>query len=113
MLWLIITIIGVALAGGTYVGSLHLKNESPPANIALVHGVIGSTGLLLLAGLMILKQDYTLLLAAGTFVVVICGGIYLFSFRKKKSTPPKSAIAIHALMALLAFALLIYTGLFP
>lgn len=110
MLWLITTMIAVSLAGGGYVASLHRRNEPPRKKIALVHGVIGITAALLLAGLMILQQDYTLLPAVGTFVVVIFGGTYLFSFRSKTSPAPGSAIAIHGVLALLAFGLLIYTG---
>ncbi len=110
MIWLVTAPLLVALLGGAYVGSLHLANRPPPAKVALIHGIIGTIGAALLAVLVWWRGGGSLVPSAAIFGVVIAGGVYLFSFRKREALPKKSAVLIHAAAAVIAFGLFVYGG---
>lgn len=110
MLIFISVLFFIALAGGSYVASIHFKNKFPSPKVALIHGLVGSVALILLIGIMSMNQDFTLAPALCLFVIVILGGLFLFSFRNKKSGPPKPVIIIHGSLAVLAFSTLLYLG---
>ena len=110
MIWLTGALLLIALGGGSYVASLHFRGAPPPGKIALAHGVLGTLGAALLAVLAIQRADAALLPALAVYGVLIAGGLYLFSFRKKEAGPPRSAIAIHGAVAIIAFGLFVYGG---
>ncbi|HEY5372425.1 MAG TPA: hypothetical protein VIK01_02005 [Polyangiaceae bacterium] len=76
--------------------------------MALVHGALAATGLVLLT-LAVLGAGgpQPARLALGLFVVAALGGFVLFSFHLRKKQLPMGIIMVHALVAIAAFLMLL------
>jgi hypothetical protein len=108
MLPIAVGLFAVAALGGVTLAVLHFTKKNLPIGLALVHGLLGASGLvvLLLAvmqGGTPAKAAYALIL----FVGAALGGFYLFSFHLRKKALPSPVVIIHALVAVIAFGLLL------
>lgn len=108
MLPIAVGLFAVAAVGGLTLAVLHFRKKTLPLGLALLHGVLGASGLvvLLLAvmkGGAPAKASYALVL----FAVAALGGFYLFSFHLRKKLLPSPVVIIHALVAVTAFGLLL------
>jgi hypothetical protein len=100
--------------GGVVMGFVRLgRGLNPPSWLAMVHGLLAASGLTLLlyafftAGLPGLA-GWALLL----FVVAAAGGLVLnIGYHAKAALLPKGIVVVHALVAVVAYALLLMTVL--
>jgi len=109
-MFLIIAAVLFALGalGGLYMATLSFKGKPLPAAIALVHGLAGATGLvLLLVGVLAGMGGGTAQVALVILVVAALGGFYLVSFHIKKKQHPRAVIVIHASVAVIGFLTLL------
>jgi hypothetical protein len=109
-------IFAIAAVGGLFMAYIHFaKNRNPPVAVAVIHGAAGATALLILA-YFVYTMGATPLLAwsLGLFVVAALGGFFVASFHLRNMRLPSAGVVIHALVAVVAFLLLlyaIYTGM--
>ena len=108
MLPIAVGLFGIGAVGGLTLAVMHFSKKSLPMGLALVHGLLGAAGLVVLL-LAVLhggapaKAAYALIL----FAVAALGGFYLFSFHLRKKSLPSSVVIIHAIVAVTAFGLLL------
>ena len=99
---------GVAALGGVLLVYLRVTNKPLPLPLALLHGALAATGLVLLAiGVFGTGGPEQARLALGLFVLAALGGFVLFSFHLRKKQLPMGVIMIHALVAVAAFLILL------
>jgi hypothetical protein len=108
MLSIAVGLFAVAAIGGLTLAVLHFRKKSLPLALALLHGLLGASGLVALLWAVMqggapAKAAYALTL----FVVAALGGFYLFSFHLRKKALPSPVVIIHALVAVTAFGLLL------
>jgi hypothetical protein len=104
----------LAIIGGLSMAALHFMHRNIPLLLGLGHGALAATGLILLV-LVVFGQSQPgmLAVAAGTFVVAALGGAGLLSFALRGRRLPTSLLFLHALLALLGYALLLSVALTP
>jgi hypothetical protein len=103
------TLFAVAALGGITMAIMRFSGRSlPPMSLALVHGLVAAAGLisLILAVIGTVMSGYATV-ALGGFVLAALGGFALFSFHLRKEALPLPLIAVHALVAVISFALLL------
>ena len=99
---------GVAALGGLLLVYLRVTGKPLPLPLALVHGAVAATGLVLLAiAVFGAGAHEQARLALGLFVVAALGGFVLFSFHLRKKQLPMGIIMVHALVAIAAFLILL------
>ncbi len=108
MLLVAIGLFAVAAVGGLTLAVLHFRRKNLPLPLALLHGLLGASGLAVLIWAVVqggvsAKAGYALVL----FLVAALGGFYLFSFHLRKKILPSAVVVIHALVAVSAFSLLL------
>lgn len=108
MLFAAVGLFAVSALGGLVLAVLHFKKKDLPLPLALVHGLLGASGLVaLLLAVMSGGAPAKAGLALTLFVVAALGGFFLFSFHLRKKRLPSPVVLIHALVAVLAFAILL------
>jgi hypothetical protein len=99
----------VAAIAGLTIAFIRLNGRDfPPMWLALLHGAFAASGLVALAMVVIgggAAQPARI--ALGGFVLAALGGFFLFSFHLRRRALPVPLIAIHGLVAVVAFALLL------
>jgi hypothetical protein len=109
MLSVALGLFAVAAAGGVLMVLLRVRNQAnPPLGIALLHGALAATALVLLL-LQVANGAATGTLpwaSTGLFVVAALGGFVLLSIHLSGRTIPLSVVGIHATVAVLGFLLL-------
>ena len=116
-MYLIIAAVLFALGalGGLFMAVRSFSGQSIPVPVAVLHGVLGATGLvLLLIGVLAGMGGGTARIALIVLVVAALGGFFLLSFHVKKERHPKAVIVVHALVAVVGFLTLltaIYQGM--
>lgn len=102
-----LSLFGIAALGGLYMAVRILAGSGAPLALSLVHAALGAGGIVLLyLGISEGQVGGIGWLALVLFIVAALGGFYLASFRLGSAFPPKTVVAIHALVAVTAFALL-------
>src|SRR5687768_14102761 len=99
----------IAAAGGLVMAFIHFKqNKNPPVALAVLHGILAATALLILIwGVLQLGATPVLAWSLGLFVVAALGGFFLASFHLRKLRLPSPVVVIHASVAVVAFVLLL------
>ena len=101
-------IFGLAAAGGLLLAVMRVGNKPLPLPLALLHGALAATGLVLLAVSVFGGGAADgARLALGLFVVAALGGFLLFSFHLRKKQLPLGVMVIHAVVAVAAFLILL------
>lgn len=99
----------IAAVGGAVMAAAIFQGRMPPAAIAVLHGVLGATGLGLLAWLWLQGgAAETLAIGLGILVVAALGGFYLLSFHLRGKAHPQAVVVIHALAAVGGVGVLAY-----
>ena len=94
--------------GGLYMATRSFSGQSIPVPVAVLHGLAGATGLvLLLVGVLAGMGGGTARIALIVLVVAALGGFYLLSFHIRKERHPKAVIVVHALVAVVGFLTLL------
>lgn len=103
-----IIVLAVAALGGAGAAIMHLKQIKVPVAIAFVHGGLAATGLVLaILGYLENTTSGLLLSAVIVLVVAALAGFYLFSQRSREKGLPKGPLALHVVIGLTGFALLL------
>lgn len=94
--------------GGLYMAVSHFRGRSWPLGLAVVHGLLGASGLVLLAWAVYRAGSAGhLLIALILFVVAALGGFVLFANHLRGRSLPSPVVIVHALVAVIAFVLLL------
>ncbi|MBI3896967.1 MAG: hypothetical protein HY308_01565 [Gammaproteobacteria bacterium] len=109
MLTIAAVLFAVAALGGLVMAYIHFKHDrNPPGALAALHGIVGATALvILLIAVATTGAGGRAAWALGLFVAAALGGFYLVSFHVRKRRLPSQVVVIHALVAVVAFALLL------
>ncbi len=102
-------VFAIAAAGGLALAGLRLSGkELPPMWLAIVHGLVAATGLVLLIAAVAGATVPTLAkVALGGFVVAALGGFALFANHLRGKALPVPLVLVHGLVAVLAFVALL------
>lgn len=108
MLMTAIILFAVAAVLGVVLASSHIKGKVPPIALALVHGILAASGLVITILAVVRAADagigvYSLV----CFVIAALGGFVLISLHLRKRELPIGLIIVHGLMAVVGFALLL------
>jgi hypothetical protein len=107
MLNIAILLFALSAAGGLLLATLHFRGKNRPWPLAILHGLLAATGLvILLVALAGGGAPEHAKLAAILFVAAALGGFLLFAYHLQKKTLPSLVVVIHAAMAVTAFVIL-------
>jgi hypothetical protein len=100
----------IAAVGGVVLAAMRLKHQPMPASLAMAHGSLAATGvvLLIIAMAVCVKCSAVLTTALVLFLVAAAGGVFMaaaFSMRKKAIPIP--LMLVHGSLAVIAFLLLL------
>jgi hypothetical protein len=96
--------------GGLFLAVRSLKKQSIPVSVAILHGLFGASGLvLLLIGVLAGLGGDRARIALVVLLIAALGGFYLLSFHLRKQTHPRAVIVVHALVAVIGFLTLLTT----
>jgi hypothetical protein len=109
MLQVAIVLFALAALGGLVMLYFHFKkNRNPPGALAALHGILAATGLgLLLWFAVTTGAQGRLMLVLVLFVLAALGGFFLVSYHVRNARLPSPVVIIHALVAVVAFLLLL------
>ena|SRR5690348_8719151 len=94
--------------GGLFMAVRSFGGQSIPVPVAVLHGLAGATGLvLLLVGVLAGMGGGTARIALIVLVIAALGGFFLLSFHIRKERHPKAVIVVHALVAVVGFLTLL------
>ena len=103
-----VLLFAIAAVGGLVLAILHFKGKDRPLALALLHGGLGATALVLL---LISASSGAVpghaKLVVGLFLAAALGGILLFSFRLRKVPLSSPVVLIHGGVAATAFVILL------
>lgn len=109
--WTII-LFGVAALGGIALAVMHFRNRPLSMPLALIHGAVAATALVILLILALGATGTGLAKAALVgFVIAALGGFFLFSFHVRKMRLPSTVVVIHALVAVASFVALLMVAM--
>jgi uncharacterized membrane-anchored protein len=109
MLTVAAVLFAIAALGGLAMAYIHFKKDrNPPGALAALHGVLAATALVILLWVVVQTSvSASITWALGLFVVAALGGFFLVSYHIRKQRLPSPVVVIHALVAVVAFALLL------
>ena len=104
LMFLLTALGGLVMAGIRFAG-----RRNPPSWLAMAHGLLAAAGLTLLVyAVLVSDVPRSAVIAAVLFVLASAGGVVLNLAYHLKGVPlPKSLTIVHALLAVVAFALLL------
>lgn len=108
-MWLIIILFALAALIGVTMAVAAFQGKFPPVPSAVLHGLLAASALVLLL-IAVLSQGAAgpAAWALGLFVIAALGGFTLaFGFHARKKPLPKPFVAVHALVAVIGFLLLL------
>ena len=99
----------IAALGGLVMFYIHFKKDrNPPGALAALHGILAATALgILLWAVVTSGLGGLVAWALGLFVAAALGGFFLVSYHLTKRRLPSPVVVIHALVAVVAFLLLV------
>lgn len=102
-----LALFAVTALGGLILALRVFSGGTPPWALSLLHGAFGAAGLvtlyLAIAGTGASQLAW---ISLGLFVAAALGGFFLASFHLRGKPHPKAIVAVHALVAVTAFAIL-------
>ncbi len=108
MLLTAVILFGIAALGGLVLATLHFRDKTIPLPLALLHGLVGASGLATLGWAVFgLGVGSAAAASLGLFVLAALGGFFLFSYHLRQQRLPSPVVIIHALVAVSAFLLLV------
>jgi hypothetical protein len=108
MLHLSVLLFALAAAGGLVLASMHFRGKDRPWTLAVIHGLLAASGLVLLAAAVLggAAPDQAQL-SFGLFFLAALGGFLLFAFHLQKRRLPSAVVLIHGGVAAVAFLILV------
>jgi hypothetical protein len=108
MLSLAVIVFAIAAVGGLILALHVLRDRFAPWSLSILHALLGAAGLVLVFLAVFGDEGGSLILGSLlTLVVAALGGFFLVSFHVRKRLPPKAIVILHALIAVVGFALLV------
>jgi glucose uptake protein GlcU len=106
---LALILFAIAAVGGISLAFIRLSGKPlPPMWLALVHGAVAAAGLVaLILAVMAPGAASGARIALGLFVIAALGGFVLFSFHLRSRALPVPLVAIHGIVAVVAFVFLL------
>lgn len=103
-----VVLFAIAALGGLVLALQHFRKANLALPLAVVHGLVAASGLvLLLLAVLGGTASGTAPIALVLFVVAALGGFFLFSHHLRSKPLPTPVVVIHALVAVVAFLLLL------
>lgn len=102
-----LVLFAIAAAGGLVLAYLRLTNKPLPMPLALLHGALAAAGLVALIVAVVGDGPTQARIALVLFLVAALGGFFLFSFHLRKKALPVPVVAVHGLVAVAAFVVLL------
>ncbi|HEX8170907.1 MAG TPA: hypothetical protein VF824_10245 [Thermoanaerobaculia bacterium] len=104
-----IILFAIAALGGIVLAVIRFRGTPiPPMALALIHGLVAATALVLLLIVALGTQGTQMQkIALGGFVVAALGGFFIFSFHVRNKPLPIPMIVVHALVAVASFVTLL------
>jgi hypothetical protein len=100
--------------GGLYLATLSFKGKTLPMPVAVLHGLAGAAGLLLLiVAVMVGMGGGLARIALAVLLAAALGGLFLLSFHLRKQQHPRAVIVVHALVAVIGLLILVVAMLQP
>ena len=100
----------VAAVGGLYMAARIFGGAVPPMAVALAHGALAATGLVLVIMAAMAPDAVPMVkYGAGILFLAALGGFFLLSFHLRKVPHPKGVVAVHALVAVAGVGCLLLT----
>jgi hypothetical protein len=99
----------LAALGGATLATLHFRGRSPlPMPLALLHGLLAATGLVVLI-IAAMQPGFggLAMVSLVIFLLAALGGFYLFSFQLRGLPLPSAMVLAHGSAAVIAFVLLL------
>lgn len=102
-------LLAVAALGGVVMAVMRLRGKDlPPMALALIHGLFAASGLIaLLVAVIGVNASTSARIALGGFIIAALGGFFLFSYHLRRKPLPVPAVAVHGLVAVISFVLLL------
>ncbi len=109
MLAIVIGLLAVAALGGATMAFMRFRGKAtPPIPLALLHGVLAASGLVLLLLEVWPEFSGSAAWALAIFVLAAFGGLTLaVGFHRRGKPLPSAAVVAHGALALLAFLILL------
>jgi len=105
-----IVLFALAALGGVVLAILRLKGRPTlPLGLAILHGLLAAAGLVVLAWA-VFGAGLAAKGSLALFLVAALGGFVLFSFQLRQKAIPVGIMVIHAIVAVIAFLLLLVRG---
>ena len=102
-----IVLFALAALGGIVLAILRFQGRPTlPLGLAVGHGLVGAAGLVTLIWA-VFGTGLAAKASLGLFLVAALGGFVLFSFQLRKKPIPIGVMLVHALVAVIAFGLLL------
>lgn len=114
LLYIAIALFLLGALGGLAMATQSFRGQQPSALLAVGHGVLVATGLVLLIisfllGSLLAIQKIGLVL----LVIAALGGFFLLSFHLRSQSHPRGVIVLHALLAVIGVVLLLAGVVLP
>lgn len=95
--------------GGLFMATRHFQGRPWPLAVAVIHGLLGASGLVLLAWVVFhgLSSGGFLMVSLVLFVVAALGGVVLFTGHLRGRPLSTPLLVIHAAVAVTGFILLL------
>ena len=108
MLYASIVLFALAAVMGIILISAIIGKKETPKAVAIIHGLLAASGLIVLLLFAIDNADNTPKLALGFFGVAALGGFYLFYRDLKGKAGPVALALLHAGLAVTGFGILLF-----
>ena len=106
--WYAVVAFALAALGGVYLANLHIQGKHVSIGLALVHGVLAVSGVLLLVrGIAVAGASLAINVSLVLFLLAAVGGLTLFFIHTRRKPLPKWLIGVHATVALISFLVLL------
>ena len=115
MLNIAVVLFAIAAVGGLAMAVMHFRGQTPPKPaLAAIHGLFAASGLVvLLLAVLPLGAHGGQGIALGLFLLAAIGGFGLLSFHLRKRALPIALLVAHALLAVVAFVVLVWAVFMP
>src|SRR5690242_285334 len=109
LLWITILVFAIAAVIGVTMALAVFKGQFPPVPSAVLHGLFGATGLvLLIVAVFVRGATGPVQWAFWLFLIAALGGFFIaLGFHAKKKTIPPGIVAVHASVAVVGFLILL------
>jgi hypothetical protein len=107
MLYTSIALFALAAVLGLTMLIKWLKKEDAPRGVALIHGMLGATALVILIVYAVAHPEQSPRISIILFIIAALGGIYMFLRDVMKKTPIIPLAFLHALLAVSGFVTLL------